>query len=67
MRAYKASAAAEVSGLIAEITVSEMALNFSGVHGARTAGSGSVSDSLDRQRVAQQDVSQRPEVDSQDR
>ena len=48
----------EVSGLIVEITVSEMALNFAGTFTVRGAGSGSVSDRLDRQRVAQQDVSQ---------
>jgi hypothetical protein len=48
----------EVSGLIVEITVSEMALNFAGMFTVRGAGSGSVSDRLDRQRVAQQDVSQ---------
>jgi len=47
-----------VSGLIVEITVSEMALNFAGMFTVRGAGSGSVSDRLDRQRVAQQDVSQ---------
>lgn len=48
----------EVSGLIVEIKVSEMALNFVGMFTVRGAGSGSVSDRLDRQRVGQQDVSQ---------